>query len=85
MHLRVADIPTAFVASSGQGKPVIGFLAEYDTLPGVSQVAGPEPRPRIDNAPGHACGHNLLGAASVAAGYRVRGLSSTNAWRWSRS
>ncbi len=68
----VADMPTAFVASYGQGTPVIGFLAEYDALPGVSQVAEPEPKPRIENAPGHACGHNLLGAASVAAALAVK-------------
>jgi aminobenzoyl-glutamate utilization protein B len=68
----VADIPTAFVASYGQGKPVIGFLAEYDALPGMSQVAEPEPKPRIEGAAGHACGHNLLGVASIAAALAVK-------------
>jgi aminobenzoyl-glutamate utilization protein B len=38
----VADIPTAFVATYGSGKPVIGILAEYDALPGLSQKAQPE-------------------------------------------
>ena len=37
----VADMPTAFVASYGRGKPVIAFLAEYDALPGLSQQATP--------------------------------------------
>ena len=32
----VADIPTAFVASAGSGEPVIGILAEFDALPGLS-------------------------------------------------
>jgi aminobenzoyl-glutamate utilization protein B len=64
----VAGMPTAFVASAGSGSPVLGILAEYDALPGLSQVAG-EPRkdPRVAGAAGHGCGHNLLGTAVVAA------------------
>lgn len=59
---------TAFVAVAGRGRPVIGFLAEYDALPGLSQAAGKATRsPLGEGAPGHACGHNLLGTASVAA------------------
>ena len=38
----VAGMPTAFVASYGSGKPVVGILGEYDALPGVSQDAVPE-------------------------------------------
>ncbi len=67
----VAGIPTAFVASYGQGKPVIGILAEFDALPGLSQAAVPERRPLKEGAPGHACGHHLFGAASVAAALAV--------------
>jgi len=64
----VAELPTAFVATYGSGKPVIGILAEYDALPGVGNVAAPERRPRPDGEQnGHGCGHNLLGTASVAA------------------
>ncbi|HSF52858.1 MAG TPA: hypothetical protein VLA71_03865, partial [Algoriphagus sp.] len=37
----VAEIPTAFVAEYGSGKPVIGIMAEFDALPGVSQKAVP--------------------------------------------
>ncbi len=37
----VAGVPTAFVAEYGSGKPVIGIMAEFDALPGVSQKAGP--------------------------------------------
>ena len=33
----VAEIPTAFVASWGSGRPVVGLLAEFDALPGTSQ------------------------------------------------
>jgi aminobenzoyl-glutamate utilization protein B len=64
----VADIPTAFVASYGSGTPVIGILAEFDALPGLSQAAVPHRQPLEPDAPGHACGHHLFGAASAAAG-----------------
>jgi aminobenzoyl-glutamate utilization protein B len=61
----VAGMPTAFTASwsHGNGRPVIGFLAEYDALPGLSQKAGvPFPDPVVEGAPGHGCGHNTSGA-----------------------
>ncbi len=64
----VAGMPTAFVASAGSGSPVIGILAEYDALPGLSQAAGASKKaPLVAGAPGHGCGHNLLGTAAVAA------------------
>ena len=63
----VAGIPTAFVASWGAGKPVIGIMAEYDALPGLSQFDTPDKKARVEGDPGHGCGHNLLGTASVAA------------------
>jgi aminobenzoyl-glutamate utilization protein B len=56
----VAGEPTAFVASYGQGQPVIGILGEFDALPGLSQDATPVRKPISADAPGHACGHNLL-------------------------
>jgi len=63
--------PTAFVATAGSGEPVIGLLAEYDALPGLSQAAGQAKKQAVsDGAPGHGCGHNLLGTASVARGDR---------------
>ena len=68
----VADMPTAFVASHGQGEPVIAFLAEYDALPGLSQQARPTQDPLVAGGPGHGCGHNLLGTASVAAALAVK-------------
>jgi len=37
----VAGIPTAFVAEFGSGSPIIGIMAEFDALPGVSQKASP--------------------------------------------
>jgi aminobenzoyl-glutamate utilization protein B len=64
----VAEMPTAFVASAGSGAPVVGILAEYDALPGLSQVGGLSKKtPLVAGAPGHGCGHNLLGTAAVAA------------------
>jgi aminobenzoyl-glutamate utilization protein B len=61
----VAGMPTAFVAtwSHGTGTPIIGFLAEYDALPMLSQKAGsPTHDPVVLGAPGHGCGHNTMGA-----------------------
>ncbi len=64
----VAEIPTAFTAEFGSGKPVIGILGEFDALPGLSQQAEPSPMPRQDNnGYGHGCGHHLFGAASLSA------------------
>lgn len=68
----VADMKTAFLAEYGSGKPVIALLAEYDALPGLSQQAQPIRQPREPGKPGHGCGHNLLGTASVAAGLAVK-------------
>ena len=74
----VAEIPTAFVATYGEGRPVIGILAEFDALPGLSQAAKPFREPVAEGLPGHACGHHLFGAASAAAGVAVaRWLSAT--------
>ena len=63
----VAGIPTAFVATFGSGKPVIGILGEYDALPGINQDRVPERSPIEGKDSGHACGHNLFGTASAAA------------------
>ncbi|SHH97122.1 aminobenzoyl-glutamate utilization protein B [Sporobacter termitidis DSM 10068] len=61
------ELPTSFVATWGSGRPVIGFLGEYDALPGCSQAPGAEKKPLAENAPGHACGHNLLGTGLAGA------------------
>ena len=68
----VAGLPTAFVAVYGSGQPVIGFLAEYDALPGLSQEAIASQKPVSAGAPGHGCGHNIFGVASVAAAVAVK-------------
>jgi aminobenzoyl-glutamate utilization protein B len=68
----VAGMPTAFIASWGRGGSVIGILAEFDALPGITQDRTPERRERPDMAAGHACGHHLFGTGSVAAAIAVR-------------
>ncbi|PPD57765.1 M20 family metallopeptidase [Dehalogenimonas etheniformans] len=59
VEMGIADLPTAWKATYGSGKPVIAFVGEYDALPEV----------------GHACGHNLIGTASVGAAVAARQLA----------
>ena len=68
----VAEIPTAFVATWGSGKPVIAIMGEFDALPGLSQDAVPTPTPLIVGGAGHGCGHHLFGTAATAAAIAVR-------------
>ncbi len=69
----IAGMPTAFIAVYGSGTPVVGILAEYDALPGLSQKPGLTVKETdTPDAPGHGCGHNLLGAGSVAAALAIR-------------
>jgi aminobenzoyl-glutamate utilization protein B len=75
----VAGLPTAFVAEFGQGSPVIGILGEYDALPGISQKAQPTRAVLEDGAPGHGCGHNLFGAASLGAAISIKRLIAAGA------
>lgn len=70
----VAGMPTAFVATYGEGKPVIGILGEFDALPGLSQKAQSTKEPLQAGAAGHACGHNLFGAASLGAATAIKEL-----------
>lgn len=69
----VAEIPGAFVASWGQGGPTIGFLAEYDALSNLSQVAdATEKKAEREDGAGHGCGHNLLGVGATAAAIAIK-------------
>jgi len=70
----VAGMPTAFVASYGSGSPVIGILGEFDALPGLSQNTTPDKNPITTGAPGHGCGHNIFGTASLGAAIAVKEL-----------
>lgn len=69
----LCGIATAFSGSYGTGKPVIGFLGEFDALSGLSQVPGmTHPQPQEEGACGHGCGHNLLGAGALGAAIAVK-------------
>jgi aminobenzoyl-glutamate utilization protein B len=70
---RLAGIETAFSGTYGSGGPVIGFLGEFDALPGLSQQAGcARQSPVTQGGPGHGCGHNLLGVGALAAALGVK-------------
>ncbi len=79
----VAGMPTGFTATWGSGKPVIGILGEFDALPGLSQKDQPTQAPVTAGAPGHGCGHNLLGSGAALAAVaakeemQARGLKGT--------
>jgi aminobenzoyl-glutamate utilization protein B len=70
----VAGMPTAFIATYGSGKPIIGILGEFDALPGLSQKARPAKESLQAGAPGHGCGHNLLGVGSLGAALAIKEL-----------
>ncbi|MGA3190195.1 MAG: amidohydrolase [Bryobacteraceae bacterium] len=68
----VAQMPTGFIATFGSGKPVIALMGEFDALPGLSQKDLPALAPALAGAPGHGCGHNLLGSASALAAVAIK-------------
>jgi aminobenzoyl-glutamate utilization protein B len=68
----ISGMPTAFIATFGSGKPIIGIMGEYDALPGVSQKAVAEKSPLVDGGAGHGCGHNLFGAGSLGAALAIK-------------
>ncbi|MEL7532580.1 MAG: amidohydrolase [Bacteroidota bacterium] len=68
----VAEMPTAFVASYGEGEPIIGILGEFDALPGLSQQASSDKTPLENGKPGHGCGHNMFGVASLGAAVAIK-------------
>ncbi len=68
----IADLPTAFMASYGSGKPIIGILAEYDALPGLSQDNTPFKKVLVEGGSGHGCGHNLFASGSLGAALAIK-------------
>ena len=68
----VANMPTAFVARWGEERPVIAISCEYDALPGLSQQLTENRQPLVDGAPGHGCGHNLLGVGGIIAATAIK-------------
>jgi aminobenzoyl-glutamate utilization protein B len=78
VQVGVSGMPTAFVATFGTGKPVIGILAEFDALPGLSQDSVPFKKVVMEGKAGHACGHNLFGTASSAAAIELKNWLKKN-------
>lgn len=74
----VGQMPTAFVASWGEGKPIIGILGEYDALPGLSQQVATTVDALVKGGPGHGCGHNLFGTASFGAALALKEVMITH-------
>lgn len=72
--VEVEKMPNAFYGEFGSGSPVIGLLAEYDALPSMSQKASTRREPVKEGAPGHGCGHNLLGTANLVAALAIKKL-----------
>ena len=70
-----SGVPTAFIAEYGDGSPTVGFLVEYDALPGLGNEPVPYREPRKDQVTsGHGCGHNLLGAGSIGAAVALKNV-----------
>jgi len=67
IQTNTGGMPTAFTATWGEGRPIIGVLGEYDALPGLSQRPTTEKDPVLEGGPGHGCGHNHLGVGAMAA------------------
>jgi len=72
VSMGVGQLPTAFVAIWGEGRPIIGILGEYDALPSLSQKVSPVKDPIVEESPGHGCGHNLLGVGALGAALSVK-------------
>jgi aminobenzoyl-glutamate utilization protein B len=68
----IGGMNTAFVAEWGKGKPIIGFLGEYDALLNLSQKSQPDPEPIVPGGMGHGCGHQLLGTGCMAGAVAIR-------------
>ena len=80
VECNLANIPTAFKATYGWGKPVIAFLGEYDALPGLSQTPNKSKKEQVEESPnfGHGCGHNLLGTGAFAAACAAKAYLEEN-------
>ncbi len=72
---KTANVPTAFIAEYGQGKPILGIMLEYDALPGLGNEPVPAKQPRKDGVTaGHGCGHNLIGSGALGAAVAMKNL-----------
>lgn len=72
VDLGIGPMETAMTATYGAGSPTVGVLGEYDALPGMSQAVSEKEEPIEEGAPGHGCGHNLLGVGSFGGAVAVK-------------
>ncbi len=71
----VAQMPTAYRARYGSGEPVIGLMADFDCIPGASQMpAVLTHSPVVDGAPGHGEGHNTNPPTVIGAALAIKDL-----------
>lgn len=69
----IAGLETSWVATWGTGKPVLGYLVEFDALPDLGNDTQPTQTPaKNGNSNGHGCGHNLIGASSIGAAIALK-------------
>jgi aminobenzoyl-glutamate utilization protein B len=69
----VAGIPTAFLATWGEGKPIIALGSDIDDIPQASQKPGVAYHdPMIEGAPGHGEGHNSGMPLNILAALAVK-------------
>jgi aminobenzoyl-glutamate utilization protein B len=68
----VAGMPSAFVATYGKGKPVIGIMGELDALPGISNKAVPYKEPLVEGGAGHGCGHNGYAVTALGGALAIK-------------
>ena len=77
----LCGMETAFSASYGEGRPIIGLLGEYDALSGLSQFPGITCKePLVEGGCGQGCGHNLLGAGALGGGCFVIAFVAALVW-----
>jgi len=74
----IAGMPTAFVATWGDGRPIVGVMGEYDALPGMSQKRLPSKDPLEAGKAGHGCGHNIHGTSGLMAAAAVKKAMETH-------
>lgn len=70
----LSGMETAFIATYGEGNPIIGLLGEYDALSEMSQKVSTKEEVVEEGKAGHACGHNLLGTAMAGSAVAIKTL-----------
>ncbi|GAB3905051.1 M20 family metallopeptidase [Larkinella knui] len=69
----IANMPTAWIATWGSGKPVIAIGSDVDCIPKANQKPGVAYHdPLVEGAPGHGEGHNSGQALNIVAALTVK-------------